>query len=79
MSDQKSEKEKCAEFIEYIRYSISIEPMATNWDLKIEIGNNTMVFIVKSPEKFGIEATEFIVDTVDDYELFKFDALRDLG
>ena len=79
MSVQKNEKEKCAEFIEYIRYSIAIEPMSNDWDLKIEIGNNVMMFNIKSSKIFDIEETEFIVNTIDDYELFKFNDLRDLG
>ena len=77
MSDQQIAK--CNEFIEYIRYSIAIEPMSIDWDLKIEIGNNVMMFNIKSSKIFEFEETEFIVNTIDDYELFKFHDLRELG
>ena len=79
MSDQISEKGKCAKFIEYIRYSLCIEPMSENWDLKIQINNNTMVFRITSPKEFEMEEIEFIVNTTDDYESFKFNDLRNLG
>ena len=31
MSQKNIEKEACIEFLEFIRYSIAVEPMSTDW------------------------------------------------
>ena len=78
MSSQDS-KNECNEFLEFIRYTIDIEPMSINWDLTTDLQNNNMSLIIKSSKTFNEDEIEFIVNTIADYELFKFDVLRKLG
>ena len=41
--------------------------------------HNSISIIIKSSKDFVKDEIEFIVDTIADYELFKFDVLRKLG
>ena len=34
-----AEKMECSEFLEYIRYSICLEPFSINWDLETDLQN----------------------------------------
>ena len=40
MSSQDTEKTECAEFLEFIRYTLAIDPLSTNWDMKTDLQNN---------------------------------------
>ena len=79
MSPQDTEKNECNEFLEFIRYTLAIEPVSINWDIKTDLQNNSISIIIKSSKSFAKDEIEFIVDTIADYELFKFDVLRKLG
>ena len=79
MSSQDTEKTECAEFLEFIRYTLAIDPLSTNWDMKTDLQNNSISLMIKSSKNFAKDEIEFIVDTIADYELFKFDILRKLG
>ena len=79
MSSKDTEKIECAEFLEYIRYTLAIEPVSINWDIKTDLQNNSISIMIKSSKNFPKDEIEFIVDTIADYELFKFDFLRELG
>ena len=72
MSSKDTEKIECSEFLEFIRYMLAIEPVSVNWD-------NSISIMIKSSKNFAKDEIEFIVDTIADYELFKFDVLRKLG
>ena len=78
MSPQDTEKNECNEFLEFIRYTLGIEPVSNNWDIKTDLQNNSISIMIKSSENFAKDEIEFIVDTIADYELFKFDVLRKL-
>ena len=79
MSPQNIEKNECTEFLEYIRYTLAIEPMSINWDIETDLQDNNITLMIKSSNRFIKNEIEFIVDTISDYELIKFDALRKLG
>ena len=79
MSPQDLEKNECSEFLEFIRYMLAIEPVSSNWDIKTDLQNNSMSIIIKSSKIFAKDEIEFIVDTIADYELCKFDVLRKLS
>ena len=79
MSLQSHEKGECNEFLEFINYTLAIEPVSINWDIKTDVQNNSMSIIIKSSKSFAKDEIKFIVDTIADYELFKFDVLRKLG
>ena len=79
MSPQDTEKNECNEFLEFIRYTLAIEPVPINWDIKTDLQNNSISIIIKSSKSFAKDEIEFILDTIADYELFKFDVLRKLG
>ena len=79
MSQQNIEKNECVEFLEYIRNKLAIEPMSTNWDLETDIQDNNIILMIKSSTRFIKNEIEFIVDTISDYELLKFDVLRKFG
>ena len=76
MSLEDTEKIECAEFLEFIRYTIAIEPMSINWDIKTDLQKNSISLMIKSSKNFVKNEIEFIVDTIADYELFKFHSLR---
>ena len=42
MSPQYIEKNECVEFLEYIRHTLAIEPVSTNWDLETDIQDNIL-------------------------------------
>ena len=79
MSSKDTEKIECAEFLEVIRYTLAIDPLSTNWDIRTDLQNNSISIMIKSSKNFAKDEIEFIVDTIADYELFKFDILRKLG
>ena len=79
MSPQDTEKNECNEFLEYIRYTLAIETLSVNWDIKTDLQNNSISIMIKSSKIFAKDEIEFIVDTIADYELFKFDFSRKLG
>ena len=79
MSLEGTEKIECAEFLEYIRYTIAIEPLSSNWDIETDLQKNSISLMIKSSKNFVKNEIEFIVDTIADYELFKFHSLRKLG
>ena len=79
MSLKDSEKAECAEFLEFIRYTLAIDPLSINWDMKTDLQLNSISLIIKSSKNFVKDEIEFIVDTIADYELFKFDVSRKLG
>ena len=74
-----TEKMECGEFLEYIRYSILHEPFSINWDLEIDLQKHCIALKIKSSKNFVKDEIEFVVNTIADYELFKFDSLRKLG
>ena len=78
-NEKKAETGKCSEFLEYIRYSIDTDRISENWDLEVEIKNEMMLLSIKSTKPFNEIETEYIVNSVDDFELFKFEELRPLG
>ena len=79
MSLKDTEKIECAEFLEFIRYTLSIDPVSINGDIKTDLQHNSIPIIIKSSKNFVKDEIEFIVDIIADYELFKFDVLRKLG
>ena len=79
MSLEGTEKIECAEFLEFIRYTIAIDPLSSNWDIEIDLQKNSISLMIKSSKNFVKDEIEFIVDTIADYELFKFHSLRKLG
>ena len=79
MSLEGTEKIECAEFLEYIRYTITIEPLSSNWDIETDLQKSSISLMIKSSKNFVKNEIEFIVDTIADYELFKFHSLRKLG
>ena len=74
-----AEKIECGEFLEYIRYSICLEPFSIDWDLETDLQKHCITLKIKSSKKFVKDQIEFVVNTIADYELFKFDSLRKLG
>ena len=74
-----TEKMECAEFLEYIRYSICLEPFSINWDLETDLQKHCITLKIKSSKNFVKHEIEFVVNTIDHYELFKFDSLQKLG
>ena len=79
MSLEGSEKIECNEFLKYIRYTIALEPVSVNWDIETDLQKNSISLMIKSSKIFVKNEIEFIVDTIADYELFKFHSLRELG
>ena len=79
MSLEGTEKIECAEFLEFIRYTIAIDPLSSNWDIETDLQKNSISLMIKSSKNFVKDEIEFIVDTIADYELFKFHSLRKLG
>ena len=79
MSLDGTEKTECAEFLEFIRYSLAIEPVSSNWDIEADLQKSSISLMIKSSKNFVKKEIELIVDTVADYELFKFHSLRDCG
>ena len=79
MSPQDTEKNECNEFLEFIRYTLAIDPMSINWDIKTDLQSNSISIMIKSSKSFAKDEVEFTVDTIADYELLKFDVLRKLG
>ena len=79
MSPQDTEKNECNEFLEFIRYSLVLKPLSINWNIETDLQNNSISLIIKSSKNFAKDEIELIVNTVADYELFKFDVLRKLG
>ena len=79
MSLEGTEKIECAEFLEFIRYTIAIDPLSSNWDIEIDLQKNSISLMIKSSKNFVKDEIEFIVDKIADYELFKFHSLRKLG
>ena len=79
MSPQNIEKNECVEFLEYIRHTLAIESISTNWDLETDTQDNIITLMIKSSTRFIKNEIEFIVDTISDYELLKFDVLRKVG
>ena len=59
-----TEKIECAEFLEFIRYTIVIEPMSINWDIKTDLQKNSISLMIKSSKNFVKNEIEFIVDTI---------------
>ena len=57
---------------------LALEPVSTNWDLETDIQDN-ITLMIKSSTRFIKNEIEFIVDTLSDYELLKFDVLRKFG
>ena len=78
MSPKDTEKIECNEFLEFIRYTLAIEAVSTNWDMT-DLQNNSISIMIKSSKNFAKDEIEFTVDTIADYELFKFDILKKLG
>ena len=74
-----AEKMECSEFLEYIRYSICLEPFSINWDLETDLQKRCITLKIKSSKRFAKDEIEFVVNTIADYELFKLDSLRDRG
>ena len=74
-----AEKIECGEFLEHIRYSICLEPFSINWDLETDLQKHCFALKIKSSKNFVKDEIEFVVNTIADYELFKFDSLRKLG
>ena len=64
MSLEGTEKIECAEFLELIRYTIAIEPMSINWDIKTDLQKNSISLMIKSSKNFVKNEIEFIVDTI---------------
>ena len=79
MSPQDTEKNECNEFLEFIRYSLVLKPLSINWNIETDLQNNSISLIIKSSKNFAKDEIELIVNTIADYELFKFDVLRKLG
>ena len=79
MSPQDTEKNECNKFLEFIRYSLALKPLSINWNIKTDLQNNSISLIIKSSKNFAKDEIELIVNTIADYELFKFDVLRKLG
>ena len=74
-----TEKMECSEFLEYIRYSICLEPFSINRDLETDLQKHCIALKIKSSKNFVKDEIEFVINTIADYELFKFDSLRKLG
>ena len=66
MSLKDSEKVECAEFLEFIRYTLAIDPVSMNWDIKTDLQLNSISLIIKSSKNFVKNEIEFIVDTIAD-------------
>ena len=85
MIAQSAEVTACNEFLEYIRYSLAIETLSYHWIVKTKVSNNFMILsIEKSKEDFDFIAfdkdeIEFATNTIDDFEVTKFDILRQYG
>ena len=85
MIAQSAEVTACNEFLEYIRYSLAIETLSYHWIVKTKVATNFMTLsIEKSKEDFDFIAfdkdeIEFATNTIDDFELTKFDILRQYG
>ena len=56
-----------------------MEPVSFEWDIETDVVNNRITLIIKKSFAFDKEEIEFIVNTIADFELFKFDILRHLG
>ena len=59
-----AEKIECGEFLEYIRYSICVEPFSINWDLETDLQKHCITLKIKSPKKFVKDEIEFVVNTI---------------
>ena len=85
MALQSIEIAACNEFLEYIRYSLAIEPLSYYWSLMLIVESNNMrITIEKEKEHFDFiafdkEEIEFAVETIADYEFTKFSSLRQFG
>ena len=79
MSLEGTEKIECAEFLEFIRYTLAIDLLSSNWDIETDLQKNSISLTIKSSKNFVKNEIKFIVDTIADYELFKFHSLRELG
>ena len=66
MSLKDCEKVECAEFLEFIRYTLAIDPVSMNWDIKTDLQLNSISLIIKSSKNFVKNEIEFIVDTIAD-------------
>ena len=60
MSLKDSEKVECAEFLEFIRYTLAIEPVSIDWDIKTDFQLNSISLIIKSSKNFVKDEIEFI-------------------
>ena len=79
MSQQNIENKECNEFLEKNKYKINLEPMSKDWEIETIRENTHITLIIKSSKRFIQNEIEFIVDTIHDKELVKFDILRELG
>ena len=70
---------KCVTFLEQIRFSIDQDRMFQNSEVKIDVTHNTMSLILLNDQPFDFQEIEYIVNLIDENELFSFQELYNLG
>ena len=85
MIAQSAEVTACNEFLEYIRYTLENESLSYHWIVKTKVDTNFMTLSIEKNEQnfyfiaFNKDELEFATNTIDDFELTKFDILRQYG
>ena len=70
---------KCVTILEQIRFSIDQDRMFQNSEVKIDVTHNTMLLILLNEQPFDFQEIEYIVNLIDENELFSFQELYNLG
>ena len=70
---------KCVTFLEQIRFSIDQDRMFQNSEVKIDVTHYTMSLILLNEQPFDFQEIEYIVNLIDENELFSFQELYNLG
>ena len=79
MAQQITENEARNEFLKLIEYEINLNSASKDWKIKTDQQNAHMALIIESSKRFPQNYIEFIIETVCDKEIFKFDLLRKYG